>query len=56
MTRWFAPLKKACADAGVGIASLLPVQRWSSPDEWAREAAVRNWKRIIQIAVDLDAR
>lgn len=25
-------LKKACADAGVGIASLLPVQRWSGPD------------------------
>ncbi|MCA0336953.1 MAG: sugar phosphate isomerase/epimerase [Actinobacteria bacterium] len=49
-------LKKACADAGVGIASLLPVQRWSGPDEWAREAAVRNWKRIIEIAVDLDVR
>lgn len=47
-------LKKATVDAGVGIASLLPVQRWSGPDEWAREAAVRNWKRIIQIAVDLE--
>ena len=43
-------------EAGVGIASLLPVQRWSGPDEWAREAAVRNWKRIIQIAVDLGVR
>ena len=49
-------LKKACDDAGVGIASLLPVQRWSGPDEWAREAAVRNWKRIIQIAVDLEVK
>lgn len=48
--------RKSCEAAGVGIASLLPVQRWSSPDEWAREAAVRNWKRIIQIAVDLDVR
>ena len=47
-------LKKACSDAGVGIASLLPVQRWSGPEEWAREAAVRSWKRIIQIAVDLE--
>jgi len=46
-------LKSACADAGVGIASVLPVQRWSSPEEWARDAAVRNWKRIIEITVDL---
>jgi myo-inositol catabolism protein IolH len=46
-------LKQACDTAGVGIASVLPVQRWSGPDEWAREAAVRNWKRIIQITVDL---
>ena len=45
--------KKACDDAGVGIASVLPVQRWAGPDEWAREAAVRNWKRLIQITVDL---
>lgn len=45
--------KKSCDDAGVGIASVLPVQRWSGPDESAREAAVRNWKRIIQITVDL---
>lgn len=51
-----AHLKKACADAGVGIASLLPVQRISGPEEWAREAAVRNWKRIIEIAVDLEVR
>ena len=45
--------KKSCDDAGVGIASVLPVQRWSGPDESAREAAVRNWKRIIHITVDL---
>ena len=44
---------KACADAGVGIASVLPVLRWASPDPDAREAAVRNWKRVIQITVDL---
>ena len=44
---------EACADAGVGIASVLPVLRWSGPDEDAREAAVRNWKRVIQITVDL---
>ncbi|GGG13541.1 protein iolH [Rhodococcoides trifolii] len=45
--------KKACSDAGVGIASVLPVLRWSGPDEDSREAAVRYWKRAIQITVDL---
>ena len=47
-----ARLGAACKDAGVEIASILPVMRWSSPDPDAREAAVRNWKRIIRIAVD----
>lgn len=46
-------LHKACKDAGVEIASVLPVLRWSGPDEDAREAAVRYWKRAIQITVDL---
>jgi myo-inositol catabolism protein IolH len=46
-------LKKRAADAGVGIASVLPVQRWSGPDSDQRRAAVRSWKRIIQITVDL---
>ena len=49
-----AKVRKTAADAGVGIVGLLPVQRWSGPDEPAREAAVRNWKRIIQIAVELE--
>lgn len=39
-----------CANAGVGIASLLPVLRWSGPDEEARRAAVKHWKRVIEIA------
>jgi len=47
-------LKKAAAGAGVRITSLLPVQRISWPDEPQREAAVRNYKRIIQLAVQLD--
>ncbi len=51
---YLAALRKRAADAGVGITSLLPVQRWSWPDEGLREAAVRNWRRIIQIAVDLE--
>ncbi|WP_104131923.1 sugar phosphate isomerase/epimerase [Cryobacterium sp. M91] len=45
--------KKACTDAGVSVASVLPVLRWSGPDEDAREAAVRYWKRAIQITVEL---
>ncbi|RAX44771.1 sugar phosphate isomerase/epimerase [Arthrobacter sp. AQ5-06] len=49
-------LKNACADAGIEIASVLPVLRWSGPDEDAREAAVRYWKRAIQITVDLGVR
>jgi myo-inositol catabolism protein IolH len=48
-----AKFGKACSDAGVGIASVLPVLRWSGPDEDAREAAVRHWKRVIEITVDL---
>jgi myo-inositol catabolism protein IolH len=48
-----AATKKAVADAGIGISSLLPVQRWSGPDEGQREAAVRNWKRVVEVAVEL---
>jgi myo-inositol catabolism protein IolH len=55
-------LKKLVSDAGIGIASVLPVLRWSGsgrerqpegPDEDLRQAAVRAWKRVIQITVDL---
>jgi myo-inositol catabolism protein IolH len=46
-------LKKVARDAGVGIASMLPLQRWAGPDEDQRQAAIRSWKRIIQITVDL---
>lgn len=45
--------RKACTDAGVEVASVLPVLRWSGPDETLRQAAVRYWKRAIQITVDL---
>ncbi|WP_104182253.1 sugar phosphate isomerase/epimerase family protein [Arthrobacter sp. B0490] len=48
-----ADLKKACGDAGVGIASVLPVLRWASPDEEQRQAAVRKWKRAIELTVGL---
>ncbi|WP_026820131.1 sugar phosphate isomerase/epimerase family protein [Arthrobacter castelli] len=48
-----ADLKAACRKAGVEIASVLPVQRWSGPDPDAREAAVRYWKRAIRMTADL---
>lgn len=47
-------MKRAVADAGIGVSSLLPVQHWSSPDEPQRQAAVRNWRRIVEIAVELE--
>ncbi|MEU5200957.1 sugar phosphate isomerase/epimerase [Streptomyces scabiei] len=48
-----AALRKRAADAGVGIASVLPVLRWSGPGEEERQAAVRAWKRAIRMTVDL---
>ncbi|GAA0899364.1 sugar phosphate isomerase/epimerase family protein [Pseudonocardia zijingensis] len=48
-----AKLRRRAADAGVSIASVLPVLRWSGPGEDERQAAVRAWRRAIQITVDL---
>ncbi|RVX40963.1 myo-inositol catabolism protein IolH [Nonomuraea polychroma] len=45
--------KKALDGAGVKISSVLPLYRWSGPDEEEREAAVRYWKRALQITVEL---
>lgn len=50
-----ATLKRRARDAGVTITSVLPVQRFSWPDEPQREAAVRNMKRYIEIAAELEA-
>ncbi len=46
--------KKALRDTGVKLSSLLPMQHWAGPDEADREAAVRNWKRCIEVAVEMD--
>jgi myo-inositol catabolism protein IolH len=51
-----AGFRKALAGAGVSVSSVLPLYRWSGPDEDERQAAVRYWKRAIQVAVDLDCR
>jgi myo-inositol catabolism protein IolH len=47
--------RKKLASAGVGVTSLLPVMRWSGPDEVERQAAVRYWRRAIEICVELGA-
>ena len=47
-------VKKWCSDAGVQLSSILPVMAWSGPDEEQRQGAVRNWKRAIEIASDLN--
>ncbi len=46
-------LRSALTAAGVGVSSMLPLYRWSGPDEDERQAAVRYWKRAIEIAARL---
>jgi myo-inositol catabolism protein IolH len=48
-----AAFKAALDAAGVEVCSVLPLYRWSGPDEDERQAAVRYWKRAIEITVDL---
>jgi myo-inositol catabolism protein IolH len=46
--------KAALDAAGVKISSHLPLYRWSGPNEDERQAAVRYWKRAIELTVELD--
>jgi myo-inositol catabolism protein IolH len=46
-------VKRVFKDAGVGIASLLPMYRWGSNHEVERRAAVKHCRRSIEIAVEL---
>ena len=48
-----AELKSALDETGVRLASVLPLYRWSGPDETERQAAVRYWKRMIEITAEL---
>jgi len=48
-----AELRKALRDHGVALSSVLPLYKWSSPDEAERQAAVRYWKRMIEVTVEL---
>jgi myo-inositol catabolism protein IolH len=45
--------RSALDAAGVQIASVLPLYRWSGPDEDERQAAVRYWRRAIEVTVEL---
>ncbi|WP_094548427.1 sugar phosphate isomerase/epimerase family protein [Petroclostridium xylanilyticum] len=45
--------KNALKETGVEISSFIVVYHWSGPDEERRKAAVTNWKRMIEIAVEM---
>ncbi len=45
--------RKALRETGVEISSFIVVYRWSGPTEEQRRFAVSNWKRMIEIAVDM---
>jgi myo-inositol catabolism protein IolH len=49
-----AEVNKAVKETGVRISSLVPVFGWSAPDEQERQAQVRNWKRLLEIADGLE--
>ena len=48
-----AEYRKALRETGVEISSFIVVYRWSGPTEEQRKMAVANWKRMIEIAVDM---
>ncbi|GID91825.1 sugar phosphate isomerase/epimerase family protein [Amorphoplanes digitatis] len=48
-----AAFRRELAAAEVTVASVLPLYKWSGPDEDERRAAVRYWKRAVEITVDL---
>jgi myo-inositol catabolism protein IolH len=48
-----AAFKRSLDAAGVQISSVLPLYKWSGPDDDERQAAVRYWKRAIEITTQL---
>lgn len=48
-----AEYRKALAETGIEISSFIVVYRWSGPTEIQRQHAVANWKKIIEIAVNM---
>lgn len=53
---FIAELNKAQRDSGVQIRTLNPVFNWSSVDEQERQAQVRNWRRLLELADQLNVR
>ncbi|ROR54656.1 myo-inositol catabolism protein IolH [Luteococcus japonicus] len=51
-----AELNKAQQETGVKVRTLNPVFNWSSTDETERQAQVRNWRRLLELADQLDVR
>jgi myo-inositol catabolism protein IolH len=49
-----AEFKQALRETGVQVATLPAIYKWSWPDEPEREAAVRYWKKAIQLAVEME--
>lgn len=45
--------KRDLAEFGVQLASLLPMYRWASPDEDERRAAIKYWRKAIEISVEM---
>jgi myo-inositol catabolism protein IolH len=50
-TRRRSRVPEGAVARGVEVCSVLPLYRWSGPDEDERQAAVRYWKRAIEITV-----
>jgi myo-inositol catabolism protein IolH len=51
--RQISEFRRALDDAGVEIATVLPLYRWAGPEDEERQNAVRYWKRAIEITVEL---
>ena len=51
-----AELNKAQKETGVKVRTLNPVFNWSSPDEEERRAQVSNWRRLLELADQIDVR
>ncbi|CAM03925.1 myo-inositol catabolism protein IolH [Saccharopolyspora erythraea NRRL 2338] len=51
-----AEFRSALRETGVQVASVLPLYRWSGPDETERQAAVRYWRRMIEVTAELGCR
>lgn len=49
-----ADVKKACRETGVRLHTLVPVFNWASANEQERQAQVRNWRRLLEIAAELE--